>query len=159
MASIKPTERPTRIEEMLALAESLANPVRSTEDTASQPGDVADDREAHLRADAASRRWCICFPMGDSPSCPRRRWQGLSLRMADDPATGGLNIRYHMAGKLDENSIGDTNNLAIVGFNVLRQNLPGKKNAPPTQRHLAFVRVANFRKQPADRAAQARCFH
>src|SRR6185295_1147984 len=42
---IQPTQRPTRIEEALALAESLANPVRSTEDTASQPEDVPEGQE------------------------------------------------------------------------------------------------------------------
>src|SRR5206468_7096416 len=43
--SIQPTQRPTRIDEALALAESLANPVRSTEDAAVQPEDVPDDQK------------------------------------------------------------------------------------------------------------------
>src|SRR5262245_63854304 len=37
---VKPTQRPTRIEEALSLAESLANPTRSTEDASVQPTDV-----------------------------------------------------------------------------------------------------------------------
>src|SRR5262249_59375419 len=35
--SIKPTQRPTRIDEALTLADSLANPSRSTQDQASRP--------------------------------------------------------------------------------------------------------------------------
>src|SRR5262249_33137413 len=45
VASIKPTQRPTRIEEALAFAESLANPVRSTEDAAMQPDEVPEDQK------------------------------------------------------------------------------------------------------------------
>ena len=60
------TNRPTRIEEALSLAESLANPVRSTEDTGSQPNDVAEDQkrtmvqargvETHERGKSVRRR-------------------------------------------------------------------------------------------------------
>lgn len=148
VASIKPTERLTRIEEALALAESLANPVRSTEDVASQPGDVAEDQKRTFVQTRGISTIVHLFSDGRFAKLSEAALQGLSLRMANDPGMGGLNLRYHMAGKIDE--AGNTNNLAVVGFNVLRQNLPGKKNAPPTQRNLAFVRVANFRKQPAD---------
>ena len=43
--NIAPTSRPTRIDEALALADSLANPVRSTEDVASQPEGVAAEQK------------------------------------------------------------------------------------------------------------------
>jgi hypothetical protein len=151
VASIKPTERPTRIEEALALAESLANPVRSTEDVASQPGDVPEDQKRQFVQTRGLMAIVHLFSDGRFARLSEAALQGLSLRMGNDPAGGGISMRYHAAGKIPApGEEGNTNNLAIVGLNVLRQNLPGKKNAPPTQRHLAFVRVANFRNKPAD---------
>ncbi len=151
VAGIKPTERPTHIEEALALAESLANPVRSTEDVASQPQDVPEDQKRTFVQTRGLKAIVHIFSDGRFAKLSEAALQGLSLRMAKDDATGGLNIRYHAAGKVpDKDKEGNTNNLAIVGLNVLRQNLPGKKGAAPTQRHLAFVRVANFRNKPAD---------
>ena len=73
---------------------------------------------------------------------------GLNLRMAgEDPNQGGLNLRYHMAGKLPVPP-GNTNNLAIIGLNVLRQATPTKKNLD-AHKLLAFVRLANFRASKA----------
>src|SRR6516165_10016061 len=43
--SIEQTQRPTRIDEALTLADSLANPVRSTEDAAAQAPGVAPEQE------------------------------------------------------------------------------------------------------------------
>ena len=42
---IPQTQRPTRIEEALSLADSFANPIRSTEDVASQPENVEPGKE------------------------------------------------------------------------------------------------------------------
>ncbi|HZZ77833.1 MAG TPA: BatA and WFA domain-containing protein [Gemmataceae bacterium] len=150
VASIKQTQRPTHIEEALALAESLANPVRSTEDAASQPKQELPEEQKRVMVQTRGIKAIVhLFSDGRFAKLSDAALQGLSLRMAQDDATGGLSIRYHRAGK-DLDKPGNTNNLGIVGFNVLRQNLPGKKNALPTQRHIAFVRVANFRNAPAD---------
>src|SRR5205085_56875 len=45
---IEPTHRPTRIDEALTLADSLANPVRSTQDSAEQPVDIPLDQKRTL---------------------------------------------------------------------------------------------------------------
>ena len=62
--------------------------------------------------------------------------------MGDDPTQGGLDLRYHMAGKITEP--GNTNNLAIVDLNVLRQPIADKKKTD-AYKLLAYVRVVNFR--------------
>ena len=79
---IAPTQRPTRIEEALTLADSLANPIRSGDDAAVRPANaepgkertyVSTATEVHLFRTAASRMF------------RNFRW--------------GL-IHYHAAGKL-----------------------------------------------------------
>lgn len=143
--SIQQTHRPTRIEEALALAESLANPVRSTEDTASQPEDVPEDQKRTIVQTRGISTVVHVFSDGRYAKLSEASLDRLSLRRADNDATsGGLNLRYHMAGKISEP--GNSNNLAIVHLNVLRKPHEKKKGAnPPLQKLLAQVRVANFR--------------
>ena len=145
---IPQTQRPTRIEEALALAESLANPVRSTDDLASQPDDVRDEQKRTMVTPRGISTVVHLYSDGRFAKLSEAALQGLSLRKAEnDPSQGGLNLRYHMAGKRGEP--GDTNNVGIVGLNVLRMPSPRKGPAANVQQLLAFVRVANFRAQPA----------
>ncbi len=59
-------------------------------------------------------------------------------------------MKANPRGFLKNSEPGNTNNLAIIGLNVLRQQLPGKKGAGPgPSKLLAFVRVANYRSTPA----------
>lgn len=118
--AVKPTHRPTRIEEALTLAESLANPTRSTMDVAARPEGATRtyvpiegvETDVHLYSD------------GRFPDAP-------------DFALGNLRVQFHAAGKPGT----DVNNVGIVGFSANRDEFD------PT-RLLVFVRLLNFR--PAD---------
>ncbi len=161
--SIHPTERPTRIEEALALAESLANPVRSTEDTASQPDDVLEDQKRTFVQTRGTPTLVHLYSDGRFTKLSEATLAGLNARLAGNAgALGNLNLRYRMAGK--RTTPGDSDNLAIVSLNVLRRpirqdNLQAKAKTPEEQKRLeenarrnaslqqlfAYVRVANFR--------------
>jgi hypothetical protein len=147
--SIMQTQRPTRIEEALALAESLANPVRSTEDLAVQPVDVADDQKRTFVQARGISTVVHVYSDGRYAKLSETALAALSLRKADDDKSGGLNLRYHMAGKYEVDKAGDTNNLAVVDLNVMRKPMEKKKGAIPIPKLLTHVRVANFRAQKA----------
>src|SRR5260370_18297953 len=65
--SIEPTHRVTRIDEALALAESLANPVRSTEDAAAQPENVPDDQKRTFLQARGTATMVHLYPDGRYP--------------------------------------------------------------------------------------------
>ena len=102
--------------------------------------------EAHLRANAASRRSCTCSPMADSPSCRRRALQGLNLawRTTWRPAVSTCAITAPGAKPAERQHQSRHRRL-----NVLRQNIPGKKGARDA-RVISPSCVANFRNKPAD---------
>ena len=145
---IQPTQRPTRIEEALALAESLANPVRATEQVATEPENQIEEQRRSMPGGVRGISTVVhLYSDGRFAKLSEATLAGLNARLAgNEKALGNINLRYHMAGKITEP--GNTNNLAIIGMNVLRQNLPTKKN-PNAQQLLAFVRVANFRSTKA----------
>jgi hypothetical protein len=119
---IRPTARPTRIEEALALAESLANPSRSTEDVA-------------VRPDAAIRTY---VPTEGTPTDVHLFSDG---RFPDLPefAPGNLSLRLHAVGKPGP----DVNNIGLTGLSAARDEYD------PT-RLFVTGRVQNFRLRPAD---------
>lgn len=147
--SIVQTQRPTRIEEALALAESLANPVRSTEDAAAQPEDVPEDQKRTFVQARGISTVVHVYSDGRYAKLSEAALTALSLRKAEDDKSGGLNLHYHMAGKHDKDKVGDTNNLAVVDLNVMRKPIEKKKGAVPIPKLLTHVRVANFRAQNA----------
>jgi hypothetical protein len=149
IASIQPTQRPTRIEEALAFASSLANPVRSTEDLSMQPTDVPDDQKRTFVQERGVSTVVHVYSDGRFAKLSEAALTGMNLRLAgNDPRQGGLIVRYHRAGVLEEP--GNSDNLAVVGLNVLKQPEHVRKNLQPTFQHLiAFVRLANFRSEPA----------
>ena len=128
--SIAQTQRPTRIEEALALAESLANPVRSTEDAAAQPEDVPDDQKRTFVQARGISTVVHVYSDGRYAKLSETALAALSLRKADDDKSGGLNLRYHMAGKYEVDKAGDTNNLAVVDLNVMRKPMERKRGIP-----------------------------
>ncbi|MBI1830858.1 MAG: VWA domain-containing protein, partial [Planctomycetes bacterium] len=143
--SIAATERPSRIEEALMLAASLANPVRSTEDLSMQPADVPDDQKRTMVQARGISTVVHVYSDGRFAKLSEPAAASLRLRGAgDDPKDGGLNLRYHMAGTLEKP--GNANNVGIVLFNVYRQPIDAKKKID-SQQLLAWVRLANFRSQ------------
>lgn len=118
---IGPTQRPTRIEEALALADSLANPTRSTEDVAARPD---GSPRTYVQAEGTDTDVHV-FSDG---------------RFADveNFAAGKLHIQLHSIGQPGP----DVNNVGIVSFSATRDEVdPG--------RLFVSARLLNFRPHPA----------
>jgi hypothetical protein len=137
--SIEQTQRPTRIDEALSLAESLANPTRSADDASVRPANVEPGKERTYVTPEGISTEVHLFSDGRFGDMP-------------DFSVGNLNISYHMAGQptpaasvkggpteLQEN----TDNVAIVAFNALRDDQDASKLQ-------VFVRVLNYRNLDLD---------
>src|SRR5262249_16955795 len=113
--SIRPTQRTTRLEEALSLADSLANPTRSTDDGASRP---AGEDPAKARTYVAAE------------GMPTEVFLYSDGRFPDvtDFNLGNLSVEYHAMGD-------NSDNVGIVTFNAARDDRdPG--------RLLVFAQVA-----------------
>lgn len=119
---IGPTQRPTRIEEALSLAESLANPRRTADDASVRPDNVEPGKERTYVAAEGIVTDVHLFSDGRFEDMP-------------DFAVGKLNINYHIAGVADSQK---TNNVALVRFNAERDE------SDPTQL-VVFSSLANYR--------------
>lgn len=118
IAGIEQTQRPTRINEALRLAESLANLLRSTDDVASRPADVEPGKERSYDQPEGYPTEVHLFSDGRFPDVPE-----FSL--------GNLTMNFHAAGKVDtvfdtkaqrtvlEPSPESTDNVALVGFTAM----------------------------------------
>jgi hypothetical protein len=98
---VEPTHRPTRIGEALTLADSLANPQRSTDDQASRPaGEVPGKGRTYVAAEGIPTEVHL-FSDG---------------RFADvaDFALGNLALQYHRIGETTVDNIG------VVTLNAVR---------------------------------------
>ena len=144
--SIEPTHRPTRIDEALALAESLANPVRSTEDVASQPEGVPEGAERTMVPPKGVSTVMHLYSDGRYQKVSEATLAGLGAREAGSTnALGNLVVHYHRAGVAGPENV---NNVGIVGMYALRQSGPLlKAKTPDAQKLQVKVRVANYRPQ------------
>ncbi len=146
--NIEPTQRPTRIEEALSLAESLANPVRSTEAQAVRPPDEEKGREKEFVQPQGITTTVHLISDGRYAPLSETALSNLAARQAGSARMlGNLDLRYHLAGKPGAEHV---NNLGIVMLNALRYN-PGDPKAVnlDVARLQVLVRVQNFRNQPA----------
>ena len=146
--SIEPTHRPTRIEEALNLADSLANPARSTEDVASRPEDEKPGEERSYVPPQGIASTIHLYSDGRFANLSESILAGLNSRLAGNTSVlGNLNLKYHMAGGTGAES---TNNLGIVAFNALQLAGETSKKANPDVKKLQIlVRVRNYRLEPA----------
>ena len=98
---IEQTQRPTRIEEVLSLAESLANPVRSTEDTAAQPVDnvPAGQERTMVPTDNKYSAAVHLFSDGRFAKLTDASLANLNAKETGNRLLGNLNLRYHRAGQ------------------------------------------------------------
>ena len=128
---IEQTQRATHIDEALNLADSLANPLRSTDDMAVRP-DNADPTKArtYVPTEGVAAEVHL-FSDGRFPDVA-----GF--------AAGNLDINYHRIGAAD-----DSDNVGIVTLNARRDD-KGTSNLQ------VFVRVLNFRNAGRANAGQAR---
>src|SRR5919108_6056578 len=101
---IAQTQRPTRVEEALALADSLANPLRSTDDTAVRPeGEDPAQARTYVAPEGIAAEVHL-FSDGRFPDVP-------------DFAAGNLTLHYHRVGKPGPEAV---DNVGIVSCNAAR---------------------------------------
>jgi hypothetical protein len=133
---IEPTQRTTRIEEALSLADSQANQIRSTEDVASQPENVEPGKERTYVPPKGIPTEVHLFSDGRFPDLSETALAGLNSRLAgNESALGNLNLHFHVAGKLGPENV---DNVALVALNALRDD------RDPTL-FPVFARVLNYR--------------
>ena len=123
----KPTQRSTRIDEALALADSLANPTRSVDDQMVRPANENPaEARTYVSADGIAATVHL-YSDGRFPDVPQF-------------AAGNLSLQYHRIGAPGPESV---NNVGIVTMNAVRDE-------KDTSRLQVFVRLLNFRKEPAE---------
>jgi hypothetical protein len=143
--SIEQTQRPTRIEEALSLADSLANPLRATEDVASRPADEQPGQERTYVQPRGIDTEVHLFSDGRFPDLSESALANLnSRRLGNTSVLGNLTMHFHSAGKSGRENV---DNLGIVALNALR--LVGDRSDPDTLRLQVLVRVRNYRPDPA----------
>jgi hypothetical protein len=124
--AIEPTNRPTRVEEALSLAESLANPTRSTENEAVRPQNAEPGKERQYATAEGVPTDVHLYSDGRFPDVPSF-------------ALSNLQLTLHVPPHAEK---GNANNLAIVGFDAFRDDFDPNKL-------IAHARVVNFRNQQA----------
>ena len=138
---IEATQRTTRIEEALNLADSLANPVRSTENVASQPDNPEAGKERTYVPPKGTPTDVHLYSDGRFPDLSDAALANMNSRLAgNESALGSLSIQYHLAGTPGPENL---DNVGIVTFNALRDDTDAT-------RIQVFVRVMNFRTTPVN---------
>jgi hypothetical protein len=126
VAKISQTQRPTRIDEALQLADSLANPLRSTDDTAVRPNNEDPAQARTYVAPEGIAAEVHLFSDGRFPD-------------VSTFAAGNLDLNYHRIGEADPHKV---NNLGLVTLNAVRDEKdPGNLQV--------FARILNFRSEPS----------
>ena len=125
---IGPTTRPTRLDEALGLAASLANPDRSTENEVAAPANPEPGKERQYVAAEGMAADVHLYSDGKFPPVP-----GFAL--------ANLNLVYHVPPAASEK--GESNNLAVVRFDAERD-----PDDPGTV--VARAAVRNYRATPAE---------
>lgn len=148
--SIEQTQRPTRIEEALSLAESLANPVRSTEDQAVQPENVDPGKERMMVPEKGVAAIVHLYSDGKFAKLTDSALANLNVaqtgKRVEGNKIGNLNLVYHRAGVKGADAV---DNIGITGLSAVR--ILDKKKAGNTDvgRLRVLVQVHNFRNKPA----------
>jgi hypothetical protein len=120
--SIQPTERPTNIQQALGLAESLANPTRSTENEASKPPDQEPGTG-------------VTYAKPEGAATAIHLYSDGRFRDVENFEVGNLNIHFHAAGR---EGAANVDNVGIIGCNAARH-----ETDPTRVQVLAVVR--NYR--------------
>lgn len=144
---IEPTQRTTRIDEALVLADSLANPVRSTEDASVQPEEVPSDQERTLVPPKGIDATVHLFTDGRFPGLSEAGLAALSSRQTGTSLLGNLDVRYHRAGKVGPEH---ARNLGIVAMGAVRYDPAAAKGNVEAERLQVLVRVVNQRTEPVE---------
>lgn len=150
--SIEPTHRVTRIDEALALAESLANPVRSTEDAAAQPENVPDDQKRTFVQARGIDTMVHLYSDGRYARLAEATLASLNARLAGAAdALGKLKMRYHMAGHPGAANVDNVGIVALSAVRYVEDPLKARKPGDlDAQQLLVTARVANYRDKKSD---------
>jgi hypothetical protein len=103
--AIQPTQRPTRLDEALSLAASLANPERTTDDVAAAPANVVPGQERTYVAAEGLQADVHLYSDGKFPT-------------VSDFALANLNLSYHVPPA--PASEGASDNVAVLRFDAER---------------------------------------
>jgi hypothetical protein len=142
---IPQTQRPTRIEEALSLADSFANPLRSTEDVASRPDNVEPGKERTYVPPKGVATTVHLFSDGRFPDLSEVALANMNSRLAgNESALGNLDLQFHLAGKPGAENV---DNVGLVTFNALKDDRDPNKLQ-------VFVRALNFRPDPVTTRVQ-----
>ncbi len=115
---IRASHLPTRLDDALTLADSLANPRRSTEDVASRPENAEAGQERTYVQPKGIPTDVYIFSDGRFPTPPRSVVDNLnSRRLGNTTALGKMVIHFHVAGKKGPEHV---NNVGIVNFSAAR---------------------------------------
>jgi hypothetical protein len=146
---IEPTQRTTRIEEALSLADSLANPIRSTEDVASQPENQELGKERTYVPPKGVLTDVHLFSDGRFPDLSEEALGGLNSRLAgNESALGNLKLHFHLAGRTGPEG---TDNVGLVTLSATQDE------RDPAQ-YQVFVRVLNFRNREVETQVRLEVF-
>src|SRR5262249_36113538 len=124
--SVAQTQRPTRIDEALTLAASLANPLRSTENQQSRPAGEEPGKERTYVENEGMTAEVHLFSDGRFPDVP-------------EFSKGNLNLHMHLIGEPGADKV---DNVGIVTMNAVRDDLD------PTKIQV-LVSVHNYRSKEA----------
>jgi hypothetical protein len=124
--SIAQTQRPTRIDEALRLADSLANPLRSTDDQAVSPDNPLPGQNRTYVAAEGIAAEAHLFSDGRFPDL-------------SEFSTGNLELTYHRIGKPGP----EVDNVGLVTLNAVRDEQDPSKVQ-------VLARVLSFRPTAAD---------
>jgi hypothetical protein len=131
---IQPTQRPTRLEEALSLADSLANPTRSTDDTASRPAGEDPAKARTYVANEGIPTEVFLYSDGGFPD-------------VSDFSLGNLSVQYVAVCEPEKD--GGADNVGIVTLNASREGSLFPQNARREDRDPSYLRVlarvANYR--------------
>jgi hypothetical protein len=123
---IAQTQRPTRIDEALRLADSLANPLRSTDDVAVRP---ANEDPAQART----------YVTADGIAAEVHLLSDGRFPDVSSFAVGKLDLKYHRIGNPGAEAV---DNIGLVTLNAARDEQDSSKVQ-------VFARALNFRKDAA----------
>jgi hypothetical protein len=143
---ITQTQRPTRIEEAITLADSRANPLRSADDLASQPDEVEPGKERTYVPPKGFVTEVHLYSDGRFADLSEAALANLNSRLAGNAsALGNLKLHFHSAGTTGPEKVDNVGifalNAASVGGAVRREGDPAKVQV--------FVRVRNYRPHEA----------
>lgn len=142
---IEPTQRRTRIDEALILADTLANPVRSTEDAITQPEDVPEGQE---RMFFAAKGISTAVHLYSDGRFPRLSDPGLlaAKQTGSVSLLGNMGLHYHRAGKKGADG---ASNVGIVAMNPVKYLSQKGRPDADLQKLEIFVSLRNFRTEQA----------